>query len=280
MIARADIDSLNPMRPLDWRWRRALHLADSDSRRRCRPWDDELTGLALMYIRRSAQYGAAACRDKLRRQMPAITTAHQLQVAADVMTWMIEARVLAGIEPSEIARQADLSPAVIEAYEGLFFDVRHRLDARCYVQLHALRRPSPDDSRMDLVGWLLRTLAYHGGAVVLELAEAALLDVAPMASHADTVESSEQMNGKLRLLASLVTLPDDVCSRRLLDLLADLAKSTRMGGADFESPFAAACDQLVAQVVVDVPPSQVKDTASEPVKAGITSVASEDQEAA
>ena len=212
--------------------------------------------------------------------MPTFAAAHQLYVAADEMTWMIEARVLAGLEPSEIARHVAVSPAVIDAYEGLFFDVRDRLNARCYVQLHALRRPSPDDSRMDLVGWLLRTLAYHGGAVVLELAEAALLDVAPMASHADTVESSEQMNRKLRLLASLLTLPDDVSSRRLLDLLADLAKSTRMGGADLESPIAAACDQFVVQVVVDVPPSPVKDTASEPVKTGITSVASEDQEAA
>ena len=105
---------------------------------------------------------------------------------------------------------------------------------------------------MSATGLMLRTLAYHGGPLLLKQGEAALLDVAPMASHADEAKSIEQLSRKVRLLASLLTLPDDVSSRRLLDLLADLAKSTRMGGACLQSPFTVRCGEIVAESLHDL----------------------------
>jgi hypothetical protein len=64
------------------------------------------------------------------------------------------------------------------------------------------------------------------------------------------VNPSELLVRKVRLLAALLTLPDDGNSLRQLGLLVDLAKITCTGGACPESPLAGVTEQVIDQATV------------------------------
>lgn len=270
MDSPLDCHASCPWRPLDWRWRRALQLADDRGRRPC-SWDDELTGRALKYTRRFARCETPGQFDRLGNQMPDIAGAHRLHLRSDLSLWLIQARVLARLNTREIAPHASTAPEVIDCYEGLFFDIRSRLGARCCVHLQALKRPSMSHSPLGSLGWLLRTLAYHGGPRVLERAAMVLVGGGANATPHDASGPagnpvSEQLEDRVRLLASLLLLPEDSPPKRVLDLMADLIKSTHMGGADSQTPLAAVCDPLLAQNLLPTGASPHTDTPSGPLE--------------
>lgn len=76
----------------------------------------------------------------------------------------MEARVLAGQAPADVALKAGVSPPAVAAYEAVFFDVRTRLGATDFV-LHTLIG-APAAAWDYARAW--RFFGYVGGPVVLE----------------------------------------------------------------------------------------------------------------
>jgi hypothetical protein len=236
----------DPTYPPDWRWKRAQQLA-AKPRSLYGPHDDELIRLTVKYLRRLGRCQTVAKRDRLAKDMPSIHQAHELHVGGDMSASVIQARILARQSGLEIGNHMGISHEVIASYEALIFDLRDRLDARMCVHVLALRRPTPQDSEAVWLGWVLRTMAFYGGPLLLDLASAALLESELTLPDKSTVNPSELVVRKVRLLASLLTLPDDGNPLRQLDLLIDLASTTHVGGAYLESPLAGVSEQVIDQ---------------------------------
>ncbi len=123
----------NPLRPLNWRYRRAMELApDAGPNRRAEPTDDWATiGLRRYLARRRA--ASEATRRSASRLYPAIHVAfeiHRAHRSAENDAGMrLEARLLAGQRDPSIARQLDTSAEVVAWYSMLFYDVRPLLRA-------------------------------------------------------------------------------------------------------------------------------------------------------
>jgi hypothetical protein len=133
----------NPWRPADWRWQRAVGFATrtmpkptphrDGSQESCR-WINRAARFKLALD--NAQDDMAKLNVALR--YPDIYWAHWIR-NLDEMThqqpvrYSIEARILARESSNDIAFRHGCDPRVIDAYEGLFFNVRERLDRREYI---------------------------------------------------------------------------------------------------------------------------------------------------
>ena len=121
----------NPFRPVDWRWRLGVFLANDDPSRGG-GWTGGQSTAASSGFKRIGKV------DKPRRPAPGdyvIEQAYRLHAAPDALQRCeIEARLLAGESFEQIAEKCNSTPEVIEAFHALFFDVRGcnflRLDAR------------------------------------------------------------------------------------------------------------------------------------------------------
>jgi hypothetical protein len=100
----------------------------------------------------------------------AIREAHALQ--ADRMsprTALLDALVLTGAPRKVIARRCDLRPAVVDAYEGLFFDVRNRLHHRDWISRRVIGRGLWTGFTRDDMGSLWRAFGFFGGIHILDV---------------------------------------------------------------------------------------------------------------
>lgn len=261
----------SPTRPPDWRWLRALHLRDHG--RRCRSRDDELTASTLRYLGAFDRCATTEQHLRLRCRHAAFVDAHNLHVAANAMTWSIQAQILAARPASEIALLTGFETASIETYEALFFDMRSRLHAPDCVHQLALRRSCSFGAggEADTVGRVLRVLGYYGGPYVLDLAEQALgLGVWPSVGFAEVCKGRRKGNStldKLYRLVTLLQLPEDLPADRLLRLLKELTKPPTMAGARFKSWLAMLADWIVDGGVPVEPPGDGSPPHAEPMAA-------------
>jgi hypothetical protein len=155
----------HPLRALDWRWRRALWLVACEryfSRRR----DDEETGRAARYLRALARRSRPA--SEAARRYPEIHAARRLHEGGSAVPLMIQAWLLARQPIDEVARRTGVPVAVVNAYQGLFFDVVDCLDARDWVLGHAIWMGAWGGKAFPDHGALLKCFAYFGGPLVLE----------------------------------------------------------------------------------------------------------------
>jgi hypothetical protein len=114
-------------------------------------------------------------RDAIFREYPAVCQAHVLHYSADVESReILEARLLTTESFAEIAGRMATEPATIEYYEGIFFNVRDRLQHSGWIS-KVIRGPSIvgrgaeyTRSSSALRGYVLRLFAYHGGPLVLD----------------------------------------------------------------------------------------------------------------
>jgi hypothetical protein len=81
---------------------------------------------------------------------------------------MIQARLLARQPVDEVARRTGVPVAVVNAYQGLFFDVVDCLDARDWVLVRAIGMGTWSGKAFPDHGALLKCFAYFGGPLVLE----------------------------------------------------------------------------------------------------------------
>lgn len=123
------------LRP-EWRYERVLTLVDGvDGPRRCRRHDDDwirrYRGFLLKW--RSLPLDQ---RDELVVEDPGIYHAQLLRNAAtsdpDTL-FILEARLLSGQRPDEIAFELHALTEAVEAYAALWFDVQPRLDRRDWI---------------------------------------------------------------------------------------------------------------------------------------------------
>jgi len=173
--------------------------------------------------------------------MPHVWHAVQLHEQDGPSAWVIEARLLARQSIDEIAGVISVSQDIVSIYEQLFFDVTGRLDAKTYIakQIGLTAAGTYENHHLAAV---LKWFGYFGGPIVLDVVAPILLDLAP------AVGTEPGFAAKTKLLAALLALPDDANPLRRLELLADLAKTTRVGRAYVESPLAGVSEQLVGQV--------------------------------
>jgi hypothetical protein len=168
----ADIQKANPARTPDWRWQRALSLVRARQRFSSKR-DDDVTGRAVDYLRAVRDRSSHRRRNALEEATD-IRAARRLYKSGGELKSLVEARLLTGQSPTDIARCSMLTRLVIETYEALFFQVADRLEAPDWIHTYAISRwtdglwrPSP--------ATLLKRFAYGGGVPVLEAVAPLLL---------------------------------------------------------------------------------------------------------
>ena len=154
-------------RPPCWRWKRAQSLATSG-----RPLDpridDEWVSLA-----RSAIMGVNGHKP----QVAATIEARDFSFAEPPeRRWEMDARLLTDEPLDRVARRFGITPAAVEAYAALFFDVRGVRAASDWLLVRAVGyRPGIGFAKGDLAG-VWKFAAYRGGALLLDAVIAAATD--------------------------------------------------------------------------------------------------------
>jgi len=166
MIALNGMDAVNPHRPVDWRARHARHLADT-GRRPSRHHDSMTAELARFYrgrdvacSRRKSSYGS------VDRDLECAVAIHD--ETNGLGRALIEARLLAGQSPAEIAAKQAITIKAVAWYALLFLDVSGRLDNSDFIAGTVIG-PLPTEAHPNaIIGWCLRRAGYHGGVDELE----------------------------------------------------------------------------------------------------------------
>jgi hypothetical protein len=81
----------------------------------------------------------------------------------------LEARVLCNSPPELIAERCGLTADVVRAFEAVFFDVRHLLEASGYIFHQVIGRPIIDGFSPDDMGCVWKFFAYLRGQHALEI---------------------------------------------------------------------------------------------------------------
>ena len=110
----------NPLRQPDWRLQRAQRLCEA---KHAVEGEDEGMRAACRLLE-ALEDGTAT------EVMPDEHAAWRLYSDNTEARWELEARILARQSIEDIAKVMDLSAAVVETYEQLFFNVLDRLDKR------------------------------------------------------------------------------------------------------------------------------------------------------
>lgn len=163
----------NPMRAPNWRWLRTLQIDAGGLRAASRvdgPDGFQWIRRAVRLKRRYEQFiNNPSLMYSLSQHDHALFWAHHMWAEDKIPTkWAVEAHILAGETDEEIAARLGTQPAVIAAYEAVFFNVRDRLRHREYV-LNVVIKDSVtrglNERQYDLL-WKL--FGYQAGPLVLD----------------------------------------------------------------------------------------------------------------
>lgn len=218
-LCRPDFQHVNPFRTPSYRWERARVLA-KEGQEFSASTDDAETGKAYEYLialkRRTAdtQYKMLAVR------MPAIHQAHEIHQQDGALRWVLEACLLTGQASEEIGWKLDLSAAVVDWYERLFFNVRDRLSASDWIVLQAIGKKAVHGCTKQDLNLILKLLGYFGGPLVLEMCLPHLLPedaVAPV----DRTQADAKLGQRVRHLVEAMCVPEDDEVRQLLPELEE-----------------------------------------------------------
>lgn len=147
---------------VDWRWQRVkeLHAA---GRAPSRTKDDKWTRRAWHYQRKKATMHVNA-ESRLAEVYPAIHLAFKIfDDTHSMVRWIIEAGVLADVEPQTLADYLALPVEVIDAYEKLYFDVRSKLHAEGYITGCVIGPLIASGIAADDPDGFWKILAFYGG---------------------------------------------------------------------------------------------------------------------
>ena len=152
----------HPLRPVDWRWRRAKRLV-RDDRWPVAGADDPWTIAAYQYAT------ARRCRTgiyRFSRGMIDLHEAHRLAKLDSPLCWELEARILAQEDIAVVADKTGIAADTIRAFAAVHFHVWPRVDARDYI--HAVVIDSWKPWTPDRVRDLWCHFGYTGGPAVLD----------------------------------------------------------------------------------------------------------------
>lgn len=163
----------SPLRAPNWCWLRALQI-DAGGMRASKKVDGasgfQWVRRAVTLKRRHEQFtNNPAMMFSLSQADRALFWAHNIWTEDKVPTkWAVEAHILAGESDEEIAQKLGTDPAIVAAYEAVFFNVRDRLNHREYV-LNVIIKDSVirglNERQYDLL-WKL--FGYQAGPLVLD----------------------------------------------------------------------------------------------------------------
>ena len=186
-LQRIDFSVWSPFRRPDWRFERVLEMVQRETPGRTSKRDDEYVQALRNFILRYRAYTGQPL-DQLAFANPGLYWAYQIHDRRHDdgarMAVMIEARILAGQNNVDIAKELCTIPEVIDWYEKIFFNVRDRLHAHDWVVDHVLMpaflesrisaQPGQNASKIRqplaeaFFDPTLKFFAYFGGPFVLD----------------------------------------------------------------------------------------------------------------
>ena len=137
-IGPIDHAGMNPDRPPDWKWRRAVGAVAGTEPPPSRKWDKEAgfgrIKRAIKFIQRKEAVATIEDEYSLAFDMPDLFWAYRMYENKEcVVRYSIEAHVLAGSTDLDIAMRVNYAPTVVKTFCDMFFDVRDRLDRRQWI---------------------------------------------------------------------------------------------------------------------------------------------------
>jgi hypothetical protein len=121
----------NALRVSNWRWARAELLSRPDCPRMRSMLADPLVSEARDYL--LAQKDPQVQPHDIPRRWPELHAAADIYERADDVRWVLEALIVADVDPARIAEQMPVTEATVRMYERVFFDVRDRLKLRWFL---------------------------------------------------------------------------------------------------------------------------------------------------
>jgi hypothetical protein len=267
----------DPLRPVDWRRRRAEYLS-SPGRRCSVRRDDELTREAVHFLRQRERCRTYRQLRQLARRYPAIAEAWRLDEQGGAERTAVEARLLARQSPGSIAAACRLPLETVAAFEALFFNIVDRLDATDWIfaaALGSLHVPTPPEEQVSAFA---RHLAYFGGEAVADLVLPRLprLCVAggQPAMGRDGTAVEDRLTTQMRALLLAMTDPEAAFkAAATVDFRADTSRA--------QSPTVGAiCGSLLAKSFDAVLDKLAVEAAATPNEAEALSPSRQDGEAA
>lgn len=160
----------DPCRRPDLRWRRCLYL---HRHRRCPFYsrDDDSTRAGCRYLQDRRASRTPADYKRLAERHPDVAAAHDgFRRAALLQRAEVEARLLARQGDEDIATRCGLTAAAVGAYHDLFFRIRDRLNAECYIYNVVIGPKAHAGLTEDDVNVILKLLGYAHGPLMVDLA--------------------------------------------------------------------------------------------------------------
>lgn len=158
----------SPFRPPNWRWQRAQALCHTN-----RPSSRLRDDVAVLKAREFL-LAHEKCDDEwqllaLSERYPALYPAREIYARPEQgQRGELEARLLTGDTPEEVAASMGLSPELVRWYEQLFFQVRDRLGNVSWIIHQVLGTAAYELSSQSAPEALWRLFAYVGGREVLQ----------------------------------------------------------------------------------------------------------------
>ena len=152
----------DPLRPPDWRYRRAVELAANHRPLSLRR-DDPVTRQLVNHLK--SRRGGAGRRGQPagERGDPAMVSAIALHAGGDALRTVTEAWLLAGASPADIASRTGLSIAAILTYRACFYDVSDRLARPDYIIQNVILAGASISAAASRPDTAIKLAAYLGG---------------------------------------------------------------------------------------------------------------------
>jgi hypothetical protein len=210
----------NPLRPPDWRWRRATQ--PPRKRRRRGPRDDDWVGRCRRFQAKLEKAGGDVHQARWARAHKDVLAAYLLRQGETRRRWEVEARVLAGQTDEEIGDRVGVDGTVIQAYEAMFFAVRTRLKCCDWVMACVIGPKLWEGFDVGDVETVWKVVAYQCGPVVFDaLIENVREDGRPSADP----ELAEQLKLLVRVTALAVTVENAPKIIRLDALMREIDRA-------------------------------------------------------
>lgn len=217
----------NPVRAVDWRWRRARQVV-IEGLRASRRTDDSQTLVAVRSLDRQR-----LCQRNQSALWPVVAAAHSLANSSGPAKWEIQSRILAGQSDHYIAALCDVPHDVVNWFESLHFDVRAHLAASDWVVARVIGPGLWVGFPSEEMGRIWMAFGYFAGVDVLDVVLAETLG-RPMPGRimavcsGDPVLYEARLRRSVRLAVAAMMLPVDIPVQQLADLRAQVAQTQKV----------------------------------------------------
>lgn len=246
----------------DWRWERAQELADAGSSPR-RLGDDRHVKKAYRFVMRLRRNDPKVDA-RLEGEYPELYHAFKIYENTHTpMRWLLEAGVMANLDPKDIADYLNTDKRVVAMFEHVFFDVRDALgNAGCIIS-NVLGHGVMSGTLPRTPDILWKALAYGGGwEAVRAVIETGYVSPAVMDFFRQNYMNTVIVNG---LISAKGTRFNDLNSADHSRLTLDLLKQEEdLGSAKSGDVAHLAMGGLLKSIKLNVLPSGARQLAEEP----------------